>query len=115
MRGGGIAPGIWVLNITAAVVGLSLASVALAWGDMVSLLSLVSLPLALVLFLERRFGIVLALYTVGTLIAAWLGNYPVPILGYGVSPVLGYYGAIVMCVLLYRRGEVLSSDGAAAV
>jgi len=78
------------------------------------LLSLVALPLAFVLFLERPFGIVLALYTVGTLIAAWLGNYPVPILGYGVSPVLGYYGAVVMCVLLYRPGEVLSSEGAAA-
>jgi hypothetical protein len=78
------------------------------------LLSLAALPLAFVLFLERPIGIVLALYTVGTLIAAWLGNYPVPILGYGVSPVLGYYGAVVMCVLLCRPGEVLSSETAAA-
>ena len=76
-----------------------------------ALLSLAALPLAFVLFLERPVGIVLALYTVGTLSAAWLGNYPVPILGYGVSPVLGYYGAVVMCVLLYRPGEVLSSEG----
>jgi len=75
------------------------------------LVSLVALPLAFVLFLERPVGIVLALYTVGTLIAGWLGNYPVPILGYGVSPVLGYYGAVVVCVLLYRPGGVLSSEG----
>jgi len=33
----------------------------------------------------------LALHTTGTLAAAWLGDHPVPILGYGVSPILGYY------------------------
>jgi len=36
MRGGGIATGIWILNVTAAVVGLSLASAALAWPEIVS-------------------------------------------------------------------------------
>jgi hypothetical protein len=35
MRGGGIATGIWILNVTAAVVGLSLASAALAWPEIV--------------------------------------------------------------------------------
>ncbi len=36
----------------------------------------------------------LATYTVATLLAAWIGNHPVPILGYGVSPILGYYLAL---------------------
>jgi hypothetical protein len=79
------------------------------------LLSLAVLPLAFVGFLDHPVGIVLALYTVGTLIAPSLGNYPVPILGYGVSPILGYYGAIIVCVLLCRPRDVLSSAPAATV
>ncbi|MHB1193828.1 MAG: hypothetical protein ACYC6F_12365 [Longimicrobiales bacterium] len=58
------------------------------------LLSLAALPLAFMLCLERPVGFALAAYTAGTLCAAWLGNYPVPMLGYGVSPILGYYFAV---------------------
>lgn len=72
-----------------------------AWGlGAAALISLASLPLALVLFPERRVGIVLATYTALLLIAAGLGNHPVPVLGYGVSPILGYYGAVSLAGLL---------------
>ncbi|MEP7381968.1 MAG: hypothetical protein ABI910_09795 [Gemmatimonadota bacterium] len=43
---------------------------------------------------DRRSGAVLAAYVSGTILAGWLGNFPVPFLGYGVSPILGYYLAI---------------------
>lgn len=55
------------------------------------LFALALLPLALLWCLRRPLGWALALYTTGTLAAAWLGDHPVPILGYGVSPILGYY------------------------
>jgi hypothetical protein len=65
-----------------------------------ALASLVVLPLALAFFLERRVGRVLATYTAVQLIAAWFGNHPVPVLGYGISPILGYYGGVALAALL---------------
>lgn len=41
----------------------------------------------------------LAAYTITTLFAAWLGHHPVPILGFGVSPILGYYLALTALAL----------------
>lgn len=64
--------------------------------------SLAVLPLALAWFLDRHVGLVLATYTTVTLIAAWLGHHPVPVLGHGVSPILGYYGAVAVALLLGR-------------
>lgn len=61
------------------------------------LLALAVLPLAFLLILERPLGVALAAYTAGTLTGAWLGHHPVPILGYGVSPILGYYLAAAAC------------------
>lgn len=72
-----------------------------AWG---SLLSLAVMPVALAVFMERPVGMVLAVYTAGTFAAAWLGDYPVPVLGYGVSPILGYFGAVALYALVERRG-----------
>ena len=80
-----------------------------------ALVSLAVLPLALALFLERRVGIVLAIYTVVLLIAAWLGNHPVPVVGYGVSPILGYYGAVTMAALLSRSRQETPDLAATAV
>ena len=80
-----------------------------------ALVSLAVLPLALALFLERRVGIVLAIYIVVPLIAAWLGNHPVPVVGYGVSPILGYYGAVTMAALLSRSRQDTPDLAAAAV
>lgn len=67
-----------------------------------ALVSLALLPAALAWFLARPVGLVLAVYVTGTLVAAWLGNYPVPVLGYGVSPILGYCGAVAAASLVAR-------------
>lgn len=80
-----------------------------------ALVSLAVLPLALALFLERRVGIVLGIYTVVPLFAAWLGNHPVPVVGYGVSPILGYYGAVTMAALISRSRKETPDLAAAAV
>ena len=80
-----------------------------------ALVSLPVVPLALAWFLERRVGIVLAIYFVGLLIAAWLGNHPVPIAGYGVSPILGYYSAVTMAALLGRARRETPGLAATAV
>ena len=51
-------------------------------------------PICLALCLSRPAGAALAVYAAGTLVGAWLGDHPVPILGFGVAPILGYYGAV---------------------
>jgi len=80
-----------------------------------ALLSLGVLPLAQALFLERQVGFVLATYTAGLLVAAWLGHHPVPVLGYGVSPILGYYGAVTVAAFLGRHRRATSGPAPAAV
>ncbi len=60
-----------------------------------SLLALALLPISFLLNTKHQAGTALAVYTTGTIVAAWPGNYPVPVLGYGVSPILGYYLAVV--------------------
>lgn len=82
------------------IVGMAAAQGPLLAGA--ALLSLVLLPISLATFLPRPVGGALALYTTGTLIAAWLGHHPVPILGYGVSPILGYYGAVALDAVLHQ-------------
>lgn len=59
--------------------------------------SLVALALPpLTLFrIRRASALAVGAYLVAVLIAAWLGHYPVPFMGYGVAPILGYYLAIV--------------------
>lgn len=63
------------------------------WG-VVGLFSLCLLPLGFLPGLNRRIGWALAVYMGCTLLAAWIGPFPVPILGYGMSPILGYYLAV---------------------
>lgn len=63
-----------------------------------SLASLAILPVAYLLIPSRRVGAALAVYTTGTLVGAWLGHYPVPVLGYGVSPILGIYLAVAVLI-----------------
>ena len=64
------------------------------WG-VTSVFALALLPIPFLLHPKHRVGTALAVYMTGTLIAAWFGDYPVPVLGYGVSPILGYYLAVV--------------------
>ena len=65
------------------------------WG-IASLAALTLPPLAWLRANDRETGLAMAAYVVGTLGAAWLGSFPVPYLGYGVSPILGYYLAMVV-------------------
>jgi len=60
-----------------------------------SLFALALLPAPFLLNPKHQVGTAMAVYMAGTLVAAWLGDYPVPVLGYGVSPILGYYLAVV--------------------
>lgn len=73
-----------------------------------ALVSLAVLPLAQLMCLEKWLGLVLATYTAGLLMAAWIGHHPVPILGYGTSPILGYYGAVTVAAFLGRLGQETS-------
>jgi hypothetical protein len=75
-----------------------------------SLFALALLPVPFLLNPKHQVGKALAVYMAGTLVAAWLGNYPVPVLGYGVSPILGYYLAVVAL----RRGGNGDSQSALA-
>lgn len=77
--------------------------------------SLAVLPLAQALLMEKLVGRVLATYTAGLLMAAWLGHHPWPVLGYGVSPILGYYGAVSLAAFLGRFGKDTSGLASAAV
>jgi hypothetical protein len=54
-------------------------------------IALAILPIAVGLLPARRAAIGVATYLTGALIAPGFGPYPVPILGYGMSPILGYY------------------------
>jgi hypothetical protein len=64
------------------------------WGAS-SVFALALLPIPFLLDPKHQIGTALAVYMTGTLVAAWFGAYPVPVLGYGVSPILGYYLAVV--------------------
>ena len=44
--------------------------------------------------LVGRVAASLGVYTVGTIVASLVGNFPVPVMGYGASPILGSYLAI---------------------
>ena len=55
-------------------------------------LSLLLLPVPFMLDAsQRRLGAGLAAYVLCTVLAASVGNHPVPIMGYGAAPILGYY------------------------
>lgn len=74
------------------IVGLA-AGLGAGWG-VAAVLSLLVLPLP---FFHagrgaaKRAGLALGTYVAITVLAAFLGNFPVPVMGYGVSPILGYF------------------------
>lgn len=70
----------------------------------VAVISVAMVPLSLVVLLRRPVGIALGVYVAGMLMATSLGHYPVPFLGYGVSPILGYYGGMAMHARLGPSG-----------
>jgi Cell cycle protein len=68
-----------------------------------SLLALAMLPMPFLAAArretQRREGLALAVYFGIACIMAFTGAYPVPLLGYGLSPILGYFLALA-CVML---------------
>lgn len=86
------------------IVGMAV-SQGVPWA-MAGLLAIALLPVSFLLTPKYQAGAALAVYMAGTLVAAGLGNYPVPVFGYGVSPILGYYLAVV--TLQYRGPEPLA-------
>lgn len=80
-----------------------------------SVLSLLLIPLAFLRHPDRVAGAGLAAYTAATLVAGWLGNFPVPVLGFGMSPILGYYGGVAMLHLFASNGRDVNADRGPAV
>lgn len=67
--------------------------VGLAFG----ITSLVILPLPFILFPPQNsklLSICLGIYFIVVLISTLFGNFPVPLMGYGISPILGYFIAV---------------------
>jgi hypothetical protein len=59
--------------------------------------SLLLLPIPFIIFppeQSKALSICLGLYYVIVLISTQIGNFPVPLMGYGVSPIIGYYISI---------------------
>lgn len=73
------------------------------WG-VLAMLGLAIPPLAWRASSDRQQGAVLATYIAITALAPMLGNFPVPYLGYGVSPIIGYYLAVAAA--RWQRKEV---------
>lgn len=67
-----------------------------------ALIALVLIPLAFLTLPDRVRGTSLFAYMTVVLAAAWYGHFPVPILGFGASPILGYYLAAAV-LLLFRE------------
>jgi hypothetical protein len=73
----------------------------------VSLVSLALLPLPF-LFARRRDGsssftaLALGVYFCLQAVMPWFGSFPVPLLGFGVSPIIGYFGALGWLVMASR-------------
>lgn len=65
-----------------------------------ALVSLALPPIALLVGPRQPATLVLGLYVAATLVAAWIGHFPVPFMGHGVAPILGYYAALgtMLCV-----------------
>jgi hypothetical protein len=77
------------------ILGL-LKNVGLTWL-IIGCISLIILPVPFILFPPKNFklpSICLGLYFIIILIATLLGNFPVPLMGYGVSPIIGYFISI---------------------
>ncbi|MGG7076632.1 cell division protein [Clostridium sardiniense] len=65
------------------------------------IISLIILPLPFILFPAKRYKLLsrgIGIYFILILISTIFGNFPVPLMGYGVSPMIGYFIAITWFV-----------------
>ncbi|WP_459479610.1 cell division protein [Clostridium saccharoperbutylacetonicum] len=77
------------------ILGL-LKGVGLIWF-ILGVISLIILPVPFILFPPKKFelpSICLGLYFTINLISTLFGNFPIPLMGYGISPIIGYFIAI---------------------
>ncbi len=68
------------------------------------IISLILIPLSFILFPPkefRRLSICIGLYYSLIVIATLFGNFPVPFMGYGISPIIGYYTILYYNMLCY--------------
>lgn len=64
---------------------------------MIGIGSLALLPLPFIIFPSKNYRLIsmcLGLYFIIILISTLFGNFPVPLMGYGISPIIGYFIAI---------------------
>ncbi|MGH4124370.1 MAG: cell division protein [Clostridium sp.] len=87
----GLQPVSYVENIVSLV-----ANMGIIWLSL-GVISLVLLPLPFIFFSPKKYKLLslsIGLYFIIILISALLGNFPVPLMGYGVSPIIGYFISI---------------------
>lgn len=83
-----------------------------AWAVAAALaLLLLPVPFAAAWYRHRHLAaLALGVYVVMTLLAPAWGTFPVPVMGYGVSPILGYFIALVVGVGRPSRVQEASSN-----
>jgi cell division protein FtsW (lipid II flippase) len=87
------------------IVGL-LGNIGLLWS-VLGVITLIILPVPFILFPPKNLilpSICLGLYFILILISTLFGNFPVPLMGYGISPIIGYFISITW----YARAKVNS-------
>jgi hypothetical protein len=85
------------------ILGL-LKNVGLTWF-ILGCISLIILPVPFILFPPKNFklpSICLGLYFIIILTATLFGNFPIPLMGYGVSPIIGYF----ISISWYTRAKI---------
>ena len=73
-----------------------LSNMGLLWLTL-GVLSLIILPVPFILFPPKNLklpSICVGLYFIIILISTFFGNFPVPLMGYGISPIIGYFISI---------------------
>ncbi|MBM7868608.1 cell division protein FtsW (lipid II flippase) [Clostridium pascui] len=85
------------------ILGL-LKNVGLVWF-ILGLISLIMLPVPFIFFSPKNLklpSICLGLYFMIILISTLFGNFPVPLMGYGISPIIGYF----ISISWYTRAKI---------
>lgn len=83
----------------------------LIWS-ILGILSLILIPLPFFLFPMPNRKVVsrcLGLYFAIVIITTFFGNFPVPVMGYGISPIIGYLMAITW-LMKHSRGEIVRKN-----
>lgn len=63
--------------------------------------SLIALPLPFIIFPPKNnklLSLSIGIYYITVLISPIFGNFPVPLMGYGISPILGYFIALIWLI-----------------